>query len=105
MAGKTSIQVNYKSVEGWHIFTSEELPGLYVASTNAKKAYDDVAIAIQMLMRLDSGIRCRVVPEVPLSAILKGSSARRAPTVRARTGARPVPAALYSRRYVVDCHA
>lgn len=59
----TSISVSYKSQEGWHVFQSDQLPGLYVASKNAKRAYDDVAPSIQKLVMLDEGIECQVVPE------------------------------------------
>lgn len=60
---KTSICVEYKFVDGWHVFASEALPGLYVASQDAKKAFDDVAPSIQMLLKLDEGIDCEVETE------------------------------------------
>lgn len=58
-----SICANYKSVDGWHIFQSDELPGLYVASRDPRKAYDDVALSIKTLVKLDEGVDCEVVPE------------------------------------------
>ena len=58
-----SVCARYKNVEGWHVFQSDELPGLYVASRDAERAFHDVALSIQTLVRLDEGIDCTVVPE------------------------------------------
>ena len=110
MAAKSSIAVAYKHVEGWHVFTSEELPGLYVASRNAERAYSDVAIAIQKLLKLDFGQDVTVAPESPLSVFLaqRGTRQRRSPVqaiARARAGARTaMRPVLSSRRYAVACH-
>ena len=67
---KTSISTTYKSVDGWHVFVSEDLPGLYVASKDLYSAYHDVAGSIQALLKLDEGIECSVSPEVPLNEFL-----------------------------------
>jgi len=59
----TSICVRYKyHAQGWYVFEADELPGLYVASRDAKKAFDDVAPAIKMLLKLNEGIDCTIVP-------------------------------------------
>jgi hypothetical protein len=63
MTFNTTVSARYKNVEGWHVFQSDDLPGLYVASKDARKAFDDVALSIQTLVRLDEGIDCEVVPE------------------------------------------
>lgn len=60
----TSICVRYKNVEDWHVFESEELPGLYVASKDRQKAYEDVPQSITLLLRLIEGIDCTVTPEL-----------------------------------------
>lgn len=63
MTIQTSIEVDYKFAEDWHVFSSEALPGLYVASRNAETAYSDVPVAIQKLLFLDEGLDCVVKPE------------------------------------------
>lgn len=71
----TSITALYKVVDGWHVFVSPELPGLYVASQDLAKAYNDVARSIEMLLSLDSGIKCAASPDLPLDefvATVKG---------------------------------
>ena len=67
---RTSIAATYKVVDGWHIFVSEELPGLCVASPDLALAYEDVAQSIQALLELDEGVRCTVVPELPLEEFI-----------------------------------
>lgn len=51
-----TVAVQYKCVEGYHVYTSPELPGLYVASKDAALAAADVAPAIRMLLEMDYGI-------------------------------------------------
>ncbi len=60
---KTSICVRYKFVDDWHVFQSDEVPGLYVASRDARLAFEDVGPAIKLLMKLNEGVDCEVVPE------------------------------------------
>lgn len=48
-----SINVRHKYAGGWHVFFSEELPGLYVASQDYKIALDDVGPAITKLIELN----------------------------------------------------
>lgn len=67
---KTSICVNYKFVDGWHVFASDDLPGLYVASQDAQKAFADVGPSIQMLLKLDEGLECTVEPELSFCEFL-----------------------------------
>lgn len=55
---KTSICVNYKYAEEWHVFSSEDLPGLYIASKSAEAAYKDVAPAIEKLLELNENVKC-----------------------------------------------
>lgn len=70
---KTSICAHYKSVDGWHVFYSDELPGLYVASKDAEAAFMDVAPAIEKLLHLDEGIQCRAFPLMSLQDFLDAS--------------------------------
>lgn len=45
----TTVKVVYQKIEGWHVFTSPDLEGLYVASPDPRRAYDDVGTAIRNL--------------------------------------------------------
>ena len=82
---KTSISTTYRTVEGWHVFVSDDLPGLYVASKDLQSAYDDVVRSIQSLLKLDEDVDCEVFPEVPLDeflAMLRGVQSENADAVQ-----------------------
>ena len=49
------VNIRYKCRDEWHIFTSDDLPGLYVASKDVKKAFEDVPVAVNKLIELDYG--------------------------------------------------
>lgn len=95
MSEITSIRVDYKNVEGWHVFTSEELPGLYVASQDPELAYNDVGTALEKLIELDTGATCRVSPEVPFSEFLRFQ--------QRHEERMPRPTKLATHRYAVAC--
>jgi len=67
---KTSVEVKYKGVDGWHIFESDELVGLLVASKDPAIAFADVPTAIEQLLMLDEGIKCKAMPEMTLDEFL-----------------------------------
>ena len=50
----TSFRVDYKNVDGWHGFTSNDLPGLYVASKDAVIAYNDIAKSVELFIKFDT---------------------------------------------------
>lgn len=56
----TTVSVQYRHRDGWHIFTSTDIPGLYVASQDARAAYEDVPIAVKRLIELDFNCQCDV---------------------------------------------
>ena len=49
----TEISVRYRERDGWHVFTCEELAGLFVASMDRKLAFSDLPDAIRELLKLD----------------------------------------------------
>jgi hypothetical protein len=61
----TTVSVQYRHRDGWHIFTSQDIPGLYIASQNAKAAYEDVPVAVKRLLELDFKCSCEVVRTEP----------------------------------------
>lgn len=64
MSEFTSICVRYTYIDGWHVFKSDDLPGLYIANKEAEKSFNDVANAIEKLIFLDEGIKCQVQAEM-----------------------------------------
>lgn len=92
MTAKSSICVTYLNLDGWHVFRSPDLPGLYVASQDAGAAFNDVGPSIQMLLKLDLGIDCKVVPETPLREFLAARHSK------SRDGG----VVLESRRFVLE---
>lgn len=58
----TTVRVDYKFREGYHIFTSRDVDGVFVASKNAEKAVQDLSVIIANMLRLNFGIRCNVEP-------------------------------------------
>ena len=90
----TSIMIEYKHVEGWHVFSSAELPGLYVASMDAREAFNDVATAIAKLLELNDGIKCKVEPELSFEDFIN----QRTQKTILKTDR---PPALHNQRYAV----
>jgi hypothetical protein len=76
MVSSTSIEVTHKVVEGWHVFEAEQMPGLYIAHRDARRAYKAVGPAIEKLVALDTGQTCRAVPERPFSDFISNTRAR-----------------------------
>lgn len=99
----SSICVEYKYREGWHIFTSEEVFGLYVASKDQELAYNDVATSIQLLLELNEGIKCDVHPELTFKEFLK--VARTKPSQSKATKKQTAPRSLSSARYALHMAA
>lgn len=56
----TEVLVRRTVKDGWHVYTCDELPGLYVAHTNDRVAYNDLPKAIGALVRLDDKVECTV---------------------------------------------
>jgi len=75
MVASTSIEVTYKSIEGWHVFEADQMPGFYIAHRDPKRAYEAVCPAIEKLIELDTGMVVRVAPEVPLSEFIDNARA------------------------------
>ena len=62
---RSVITVSYREVEaGWHMFTSDDVPGLLVASPDRMRAFNDVPRVLRKLHRLDTGVDCAFTPEM-----------------------------------------
>jgi hypothetical protein len=67
------ITVVHECEDGWHKFTSPEIPGLYmiVRQHDLEAAYSDIPRAIEMLIFADNGQRVSVRPQTTYSEYLK----------------------------------
>ncbi|MEZ5932295.1 MAG: hypothetical protein R3F54_10135 [Alphaproteobacteria bacterium] len=66
-----TIVVQYQYRDGYHIFTSEDVDGLYVASTNQETAYNSIAQSIETLIRHNEGISCSVEPALSFKEFVR----------------------------------
>ncbi len=80
----TEIHVVRRVRSGWYVYTCEALPGLYVASADDKKAYNDLPTAIRKLFKLDYGHEVSVHHKIDYSAFMLGHQAREALEDRTR---------------------
>lgn len=82
MPQTTVIRVSYRLIGGLHVYTSEDVYGLYVASRDPQRAYDSVAPALQKLISLNEGMNCRVEPALTYSEMLRTAHNPDQPLVR-----------------------
>ena len=54
------ITVTYRTDGNWHLFTSDQIDGLCVASPNLEMAFEDVPVAVRELLKLDHDVTCKV---------------------------------------------
>lgn len=73
-----TIRAQYRFVDGYHIFTSEDVRGLYVASKDAKKAFDSVCPILRELVSRKLKIACEVEPTMTFDEFMTDVEARRA---------------------------
>jgi hypothetical protein len=85
-----AIRVNYRFIDGHHVYTSDDVYGLYVADRDADRAYARVAPSLERLIRLNEGIVCRVEPALTFSELVHS----------ARNPALPVLHEVTSRSFV-----
>jgi uncharacterized protein DUF1902 len=53
MAAPDTVHVTYRNIDGVHVFTSEDVRGLYVAGRNLRQAYEDVPQALHDLFKFN----------------------------------------------------
>lgn len=93
---KGEIRIRYKFVDGWHIFSSRDVRGLYVASKDAERAFRDVGPSIETLLRLSSGQRFKAEPLLPFDEFM-----RRARQPGQRAVPKSSPPSMTSQNYTV----
>lgn len=60
MKKAAAIQVSYKFCDGYHVFKSDQLKELCVASKDPEVAFRDVTASIKLILKLTMGIDCEV---------------------------------------------
>lgn len=58
----TTISVKYRFIDGYHIFTSDDVYGMYVAHQDAQIAYEHVQPSIKELVKQNEDIDVSVAP-------------------------------------------
>lgn len=59
----STVAVDYRIIDGWHVFTSEQVKGLYVAHEDCQVAYDAVAPTIEALLSENENVQVEVQPK------------------------------------------
>jgi hypothetical protein len=71
MATGRIVTVKYEQVGTWHVFTSDDVRNLFVASHDLMRAYNDVAVSLRKLVLRNEGaeysFRPRISPDEFLS--------------------------------------
>jgi len=91
----TTIRVDYSHRDGFHIYSSVDVSGLYVASRDASQAFAEVPDAIALLLRLNEGINVVAEPAAHYRRFIEVAK-----TGKALTHPRYTPMSA-SRRYVL----
>jgi len=68
---ESTILVDYRVVDGWHIFTSKQVRGLYVANPDQRLAYEAIGPSIEELLKLNEHVSASVRPALPFDEFLK----------------------------------
>lgn len=71
-----TIRTQYRFVDGYHVFTSEDVRGLYVASKDAKEAFDSVCPVLRELITLKLKTPCEVEPAMAFNEFMACIEAR-----------------------------
>ena len=67
----TAIRVTYRFIDGLHVYTSDDVYGLYVANRDPRRAYDAVAPSLQRLISLNEGMDCASNQRLPIPSCCK----------------------------------
>jgi hypothetical protein len=68
---EATILVDYRVVDGWHVFTSKQVRGLYVAHPDQKLAFEAIGPSIEKLLELNEHVSASVRPALSFDAFLK----------------------------------
>ena len=68
---ETTILVDYEIVDGWHVFTSQMVRGLYVANPDQRAAYEAVCRTIEILLFENENINVVCRPALTFETFLE----------------------------------
>lgn len=54
-------RITYEFTEGCHIFTSDQIPGLFIATPDPKKAFQQLRPTIETLINKNHSVNCAVL--------------------------------------------
>ena len=66
----STITIDYRLVDGWHVFTSADVHGLYVANEDQEAAFNSIAPTVETLLQLNENVRVEVRPAVTFTRFL-----------------------------------
>lgn len=76
MTKSTIVTVSYQNLDGYHLFTSDDVKGLTIGSSDCEKAFDDVSNAIQILMKANYNTDCTAEPMMTFAEFLNATDAQ-----------------------------
>jgi len=76
-AKAATVRTQYRFVDGYHVFTSEDVRGLYVASKDAREAFDSLCPVLEQLINLKLKVRCEVEPAMSFDQFMDYLESRR----------------------------
>jgi len=79
----TTVKVQYRNRDGYHIFTSDQVFGLYVATRDAGRAVDQLQPALETLLFRNYGVKCRLEPAAEFGEFIAHHRTARAETAPA----------------------
>jgi hypothetical protein len=82
MPQTTAIWVTYRFIDGLHVYTSDDVYGLYVANQDPERAYNAVAPSLQKLINLNEGMNCRIEPALTYPELVRSIHFPDQPLVR-----------------------
>lgn len=71
MPKTTAIRVTYRFIDGVHVYTSDDVYGLYVADRDPQRAYEKVAPSLARLIKLNEGLTCKIEPALTYSELVQ----------------------------------
>jgi hypothetical protein len=72
-----TIHATYRFVNGYHVFTSDDVRGLYVARKDARQAFDDVCPVLQALVTHKLKVKCEIEPTMTFDQFMAHVEAQR----------------------------
>lgn len=75
MTHSTTVEVNYEQIDSYHLFTSKQITGLTIGSSDCERAFNDVSKAIEILMKENHQVNCKASPMMTFGEFLKATDA------------------------------